>query len=154
VCGGVCVGGGGRAFYYTYTKNPRKKAICFLCVCVFLLQDLLQSCSRGGGRRVEDMCYERRRAEACVDESAHHALYWSLRPSKPSNLLSKYTSNCSGERDAGGWLQSCINRATPGLQGGGRSGWTVQASAVGGSCRDSWRSLLCSLAEVRCSTDP
>jgi hypothetical protein len=27
-----------------------------------------------GGRRVEDMCYERRRAEACVDESAHHAL--------------------------------------------------------------------------------
>jgi hypothetical protein len=42
-------------------------------VCVLLLQDLLQSCSRGGGRRVEDMCYERRRAEACVDESAHHA---------------------------------------------------------------------------------
>ncbi len=27
-----------------------------------------------GGRRVEDMCYERRRVEACVDESAHHAL--------------------------------------------------------------------------------
>ena len=23
---------------------------------------------------VEDMCYERRRAEACVDLSAHHAL--------------------------------------------------------------------------------
>ena len=42
-------------------------------VCVLLLQDLLQSCSRGGGRRVEDMCYERRRAEDCVDESAHHA---------------------------------------------------------------------------------
>ena len=42
-------------------------------VCL-LLQDLLQSCSRGGRRRVEDMCYERRRAEACVDESAHHAL--------------------------------------------------------------------------------
>ena len=46
----------------------------YLRVCVLLLQDLLQSCSRGGGRRVEDMCYERRRAEACVDESAHHAL--------------------------------------------------------------------------------
>ena len=29
--------------------------------------------STGGRRRVEDMCYERRRAEACVDESAHHA---------------------------------------------------------------------------------
>jgi hypothetical protein len=42
------------------------------CVCL-LLQDLLQSCSRGGRRRVEDMCYERRRTEACVDESAHHA---------------------------------------------------------------------------------
>jgi hypothetical protein len=41
---------------------------------VLLLQDLLQSCARGGRRRVEDMCYERRRAEACVDESAHHAL--------------------------------------------------------------------------------
>jgi hypothetical protein len=43
-------------------------------VCVLLLQDLLQSCSRGGRRRVEDRCYERQRAEACVDESAHHAL--------------------------------------------------------------------------------
>jgi hypothetical protein len=43
-------------------------------VCVLLLQDLLQSCARGGRRRVEDMCYERRRAEACVDESAQHAL--------------------------------------------------------------------------------
>ena len=39
-------------------------------VCVLLLQDLLQSCARGGRRRVK----ERRRAEACVDESAHHAL--------------------------------------------------------------------------------
>jgi hypothetical protein len=44
------------------------------CVCVLLLQDLLQNCSRGERRRVEDMYYERRRAEACVDESAHHAL--------------------------------------------------------------------------------
>ena len=45
-----------------------------VCVCVLLLQDLLQRCERGGRRRVEDMCYERRRAETCVDESAHHAL--------------------------------------------------------------------------------
>ena len=44
----------------------------------------------------------------------------------------------------GGWLPSSIHRATPGLQGGGRSGWTVQASAVGRSCRDRWRSLLSS----------
>jgi hypothetical protein len=37
------------------------------CVCL-LLEDLLQSCSRGGRRRVEDMCYERRlgRTEAFV----------------------------------------------------------------------------------------
>jgi hypothetical protein len=48
--------------------------VVLVCVCVLLLQDLLQSCSRGGRRRVEDMCHERRRAEACVDESAHHAL--------------------------------------------------------------------------------
>jgi hypothetical protein len=39
---------------------------CVECVCL-LLQDLLQSCSRGGGGTVEDMCYERVRAEACVD---------------------------------------------------------------------------------------
>jgi len=50
--------------------------------------------------------------------------FWSLRPRKPSNT------------------SSTLNRATPGLQGGGRSGWAVQASAVGGSCRDRWRSLL------------
>jgi hypothetical protein len=42
------------------------------CVCVcLLLQDLVQSCLRGGGGGIwEDMCYESRRAEACVDESA------------------------------------------------------------------------------------
>ena len=43
------------------------------CVCL-LLQYLLQSCSRGERGIVEDMRYERRRAEALVDESAHHAL--------------------------------------------------------------------------------
>ena len=48
-----------------------------MCVCL-LLQDLLQSCSLGWRKRVEDMCYERRRAEACVDESAHHALFFSF----------------------------------------------------------------------------
>ena len=38
------------------------------CVCVcLLLQYLLQSCSRGGRGIVEDMRYERRRAEVCVD---------------------------------------------------------------------------------------
>ena len=43
------------------------------CVCL-LLQYLLQSCSRGGGGEVEDMCYERLRAEAFVNQSAHFAL--------------------------------------------------------------------------------
>jgi hypothetical protein len=36
------------------------------CVCL-LLQDLVQSCLHGGGGIWEDMCYERRLAEACVD---------------------------------------------------------------------------------------
>jgi hypothetical protein len=42
--------------------------------CCLLLQYLIQSCARGGRRIVEDMCYEIRRAEACVDLSAHHTL--------------------------------------------------------------------------------
>jgi hypothetical protein len=37
-----------------------------VCVCL-LLQYLIQSCARGGRRIVEEMCYEIRRAEACVD---------------------------------------------------------------------------------------
>jgi hypothetical protein len=44
-----------------------------VCVCL-LLQDLVQSCWRGEGGIWEDMWYERRRAEACVDEAAHHAV--------------------------------------------------------------------------------
>jgi hypothetical protein len=35
--------------------------------CCLLLQYLIQSCASGGRRIVEDMCYEIRRAEACVD---------------------------------------------------------------------------------------
>jgi hypothetical protein len=44
-----------------------------LCVC-FITAGPITKLFAWGGRRVEDMCYERRRAEACVDESAHHAL--------------------------------------------------------------------------------
>jgi hypothetical protein len=51
-------------------SNRRLSRRC-MCVCFITA---LQSCSRGGRRRVEDMCYERRRAEACVDESAHHCI--------------------------------------------------------------------------------
>jgi hypothetical protein len=36
------------------------------CVCL-LLQDLVQSCLRGRGGILGDMCYERQQAEACVD---------------------------------------------------------------------------------------
>jgi hypothetical protein len=57
-----------------------------VCVCL-LLQDLVQSVcvfitagpstklfTWGGGGIWEDMWYERRGAEACVDKSANHAL--------------------------------------------------------------------------------
>jgi hypothetical protein len=37
-----------------------------VCLCL-LLQYLLESCSRWERGIVEDMCYERRRAEACMD---------------------------------------------------------------------------------------
>jgi hypothetical protein len=47
--------------------GPSYFFISLVCVCVcLLLQDLVQSCLHGGGGRWEDMCYERRRAEACV----------------------------------------------------------------------------------------
>ena len=40
-------------------------------VCVYYCRTYYKAVRGGGRRRVEDMCYERRRAEACVDESAH-----------------------------------------------------------------------------------
>jgi hypothetical protein len=43
------------------------------CVC-FITAGPITKLFAWGRRRVEDMCYERRRAEDCVDESAHHAL--------------------------------------------------------------------------------
>jgi len=71
-------------------------------VCL-LLQDLLQSCSRGGGGgRVEDLRYGRPPAEAGVAESAHHALAnlvgvtlseWGDRGHRPA-LLSHALSDC------------------------------------------------------------
>ena len=47
--GGVCVGGGGRAFYYTYIYSGKDSPAWVW-----------------GGGIVEDMCYETRRAEACA----------------------------------------------------------------------------------------
>jgi hypothetical protein len=44
-----------------WESNPKLQGVCLL------LQYLIQSCARGGRRTVEDMCYEIRRAEACVD---------------------------------------------------------------------------------------
>jgi len=46
--------------------EPRPKCVFIKCCCL-LLQYLIQSFARGGRRIVEDMCYEIRRAEACVD---------------------------------------------------------------------------------------
>jgi hypothetical protein len=44
-----------------------------VCVC-FITAGPITKLFAWGGRRVEDMCYERRRAKACVDDAAHHAL--------------------------------------------------------------------------------
>jgi hypothetical protein len=46
-----------------WTSLPIKRLLLFIT----LLQDLIQSCACGGKRTVGDMCYEIRRAEACVD---------------------------------------------------------------------------------------
>jgi hypothetical protein len=43
-------------------------------VCVYYCRTYYNAVRGGGRRRVDDMCYDRRRAEACVDESARHAL--------------------------------------------------------------------------------
>jgi hypothetical protein len=48
----------------TASDAVRLRLRCRVCL---LLQYLIQSCARGGRRIVEDMCYEIRRAEACVD---------------------------------------------------------------------------------------
>ncbi len=68
----------GTRFSNLYTSEKRKAQELKargkkVCVCL-LLQDLVQSCLRGGEGILEDMCYERRRAEAFVEQSAHHAL--------------------------------------------------------------------------------
>ena len=44
--------------------------------CCLLLQDLCESCARGGGVKRGDVCYGMLRATACVDESDHHALMY------------------------------------------------------------------------------
>ncbi len=49
-------------------------SLLVLCVCVYYCRTYYKAVRGGGRRRVDDMCYDRRRAEACVDESARHAL--------------------------------------------------------------------------------
>ena len=44
------------------------------CVCVYYCRTYYKAVRGGGRRSGDDMCYDRRRAEACVDESARHAL--------------------------------------------------------------------------------
>jgi len=98
---------------------------------------------------IDSFCKYRRRCQKKKIYIAQHekkgllfffGLYAPENLATPQSTLQIVREN--GRR--GGWLPSSIHRATPGLQGGGRSGWTVQASAVGRSCRDRWRSLLCS----------
>ena len=48
-------------------RDYEQKAVDCVNCCCLLLQYLIQSCACGGRRIVEDMCYEIRQAEACVD---------------------------------------------------------------------------------------
>jgi len=41
--------------------------VFYVCVCVFITAGPFTKLCAWGRRRVEDMCYEIRRAEACVD---------------------------------------------------------------------------------------
>ena len=66
----ACVWGGYWRTCATRDDEPRPvwTSLPSRTMCVFiLLQDLVQSCLCGGRGILEDMCYERRRAEACVD---------------------------------------------------------------------------------------
>ena len=49
-----------------FAKEGGLEDMCYESCCL-LLQYLIQSCACVGRRIVEDMCYEVRRAEACVD---------------------------------------------------------------------------------------
>jgi hypothetical protein len=55
---GVCV-----SYYNVSAPGEHQVLVCVFYYC----RTYYKSCSRVGGGRVEDMCYERRRAEACVD---------------------------------------------------------------------------------------
>ena len=107
---------------------------------------------------IESFCRYRRRcqkkklyiAQKKTREKRPFCFFWSLRPRKPSNT-SKYTSNCSGEREAGrlaAVFHTPGNSWPPGrrsqrLDGAGkRCGQKLQGQVA--------QSAL--LAEVRCST--
>jgi hypothetical protein len=62
---GGCIGGYDANGFYSHRELQ-------LAACVFITAG--QSCVRSGRGTVKDMCYEVRRAEACVDSSAHHVL--------------------------------------------------------------------------------
>ncbi len=47
------------------TAEPRGCVQRIMCACLYV--NVCSDTFTGGGRRVEDMCYERRRAEAYVD---------------------------------------------------------------------------------------
>ena len=52
---------------HTFAALDRPGAGTNMCVCVFITAGPFTKLCAWGRRRVEDMCYEIRRAEACVD---------------------------------------------------------------------------------------
>jgi hypothetical protein len=63
-------------------------------VCVFITAGPSTKLFTWGAGGYEDMCYERRRAEACVDESAHHAQILVC-PSRTSTPVFLFITTCA-----------------------------------------------------------
>jgi hypothetical protein len=85
------------------------------CVCL-LLQDLIQSCARGGRRIVEDMCYEIRRADKLnchtlglsAGKFSNAPLLWFALHLFFCNYCRTYDKAvCLG---GGGWWRTCAMR--------------------------------------------
>jgi hypothetical protein len=72
-------GRGGRRIVEDMCYEIRRvvsRGVCvyYGCVCVYYCRTFYKAVCGGGGGTVKDMYYEVRRAEACVDYFAHHAL--------------------------------------------------------------------------------
>ena len=107
---------------------------------------------------IESFCRYRRRcqkkklyiAQKKTREKRPFCFFWSLRPRKPSNT-SKYTSNCSGEREAGR-LAAVFHKPGNSWPPGRRS---QRLDGAGKRCGQKLQGQVAQsalLAEVRCST--